>query len=255
MAAGSTAKRAQWLERRDVRPAWRGTLASRQREPVWNRLHTPQASSEPIASIQVAAFRKTFWPGPLYFDADKTFYKALHGGELRRGTLLVFANPFSAAWRNTRRASKTVKESNLVGDGLTMGGLLIVRTDGSVAFKHVEEEFGQHASCEKVRDLRCVRSLAFVLAVRAHRRSCPFACGHPSCAWRVAWQRQILRRGADSEGSRGRVDERIRWRVRRRARRVSMEAACSSARWRLGFVCHSCFRRAVTHRCLRARVD
>lgn len=101
--------------------------------------------------MQVEAFHKNFWPGPLYHDADKTFYKALGGGKVVKGNLLAFANPFSAAWKNARRATKSVKDSNLVGDGLTMGGLFIVGTDGGVVFKHVEETFGQHASCEQVR--------------------------------------------------------------------------------------------------------
>jgi hypothetical protein len=48
----------------------------------------------------------------------------VHGGSLRKGSLLALLNPFGEALKNGRRAkaSGLVKESNLNGDGLTMGG-------------------------------------------------------------------------------------------------------------------------------------
>lgn len=44
--------------------------------------------------------------------------------QIRKGSLAALLNPFGAAWANMRRAkaSGLVKESNLNGDGLTLGG-------------------------------------------------------------------------------------------------------------------------------------
>ena len=47
---------------------------------------------------QVAEFKADFWPGELFLDADKEVFKAVGGGQVRRGSLLAFMNPFSRIW-------------------------------------------------------------------------------------------------------------------------------------------------------------
>jgi hypothetical protein len=112
---------------------------------------------------QVAEFKADFWPGELYLDESKAFFKAVGGGDIRRGSLLSFLNPFSriwcaracawhafcarvcpsVAWRlltahtsrtHVKDSNRTVEKSNLIGDGLTFGGLLVVRKDGKVQY-------------------------------------------------------------------------------------------------------------------------
>lgn len=62
--------------------------------------------------------------GDLYYDESKAFYKAVHGGSVKKGSLLALLNPFGDAWGNMKRAKKAgiVKDSNINGDGLTLGG-------------------------------------------------------------------------------------------------------------------------------------
>ena len=58
----------------------------------------------------------------------------------------------SQAWKNYRRAKKTVEESNLTGEGLVAGGLLVLRRgSGGVVLSHVEKTFGDHALMPEVR--------------------------------------------------------------------------------------------------------
>lgn len=62
--------------------------------------------------------------GELYYDEGKAFYAAVHGGKVKKGSLLALLNPLGEAWKNMRRAkgSGLVEESNMNGDGLTLGG-------------------------------------------------------------------------------------------------------------------------------------
>lgn len=62
--------------------------------------------------------------GEFYFDQTCAFNKAVHGGSIRKGSLAALLNPFGEAWKNAKRAkaSGLVKDSNMNGDGLTMGG-------------------------------------------------------------------------------------------------------------------------------------
>lgn len=60
--------------------------------------------------------------GELYYDQDKAFYSAVHGGKPARASLLQLLSP--TVWRAGKRAkdSGLVKDSNYKGDGLTLGG-------------------------------------------------------------------------------------------------------------------------------------
>lgn len=102
---------------------------------------------------EVEAFTKDYWHGEIYFDESKAFYKAIHGGVLRKGSLASFLNPFSKAWRHIREANKrgNVKEHNMEGDGLTLGGLALLDCpQGTPAFTFEEQTFGDKASMEDI---------------------------------------------------------------------------------------------------------
>ena len=101
---------------------------------------------------EVEAFAPAYWGGELYFDSEKAFYAAVHGGKVRRGNVIDLLNPFSRAWKNMKRAkdSKTVSDSNLVGDGLTMGGVMVFKRGGEVAYQFAEATFGDHAPWDEL---------------------------------------------------------------------------------------------------------
>lgn len=88
----------------------------------------------------------------MYYDVEKGFYKALGGGKVRRSSLAAFLNPFSRAWKNTRRGvSRVGDDHNLKGDGLTMGGLFVIgKGNAGVEYMFIEETFGDHAPTEEV---------------------------------------------------------------------------------------------------------
>lgn len=100
---------------------------------------------------EVEAFR-AYWGGEIFFDPAKAFYSAVHGGKIRRGNVVDLLNPFSRAWKNMRRAKAggTVQDSNLVGDGLTMGGVMVFKKGGAVAYQFAEETFGDHAPFDEL---------------------------------------------------------------------------------------------------------
>ena len=98
---------------------------------------------------QVSEFKEKHWAGgEIYLDQEKALFKALGQGVVRRGSLLSFLNPFAPLWKNVA-ASKGVT-GNFVGDGLTFGGLLVVRKGGDVEYAFQETTFGDHAPQEDV---------------------------------------------------------------------------------------------------------
>ncbi|PSC72197.1 hypothetical protein C2E20_4380 [Micractinium conductrix] len=101
---------------------------------------------------EIAAYAPEYWGGDLFYDEAKAFYAAVHGGKVAKGSLVDLVNPFGRAWKNMKRAKSagTVKDSNLNGDGLTLGGLLIFKKGGAVAYSHAEKTFGDHAPLEEV---------------------------------------------------------------------------------------------------------
>ena len=106
---------------------------------------------------EVADFKESFWQdAQLFLDQEKAFYKSLGEGSVRRGSLMTFLNPFSTVWKHAK-ASSNVK-GNFVGDGLTFGGVLVVRKGGVVEYAFREDNFGDHPPAEVV--LAAARSAA-----------------------------------------------------------------------------------------------
>jgi hypothetical protein len=93
---------------------------------------------------EVAAYAPEYWGGELYYDSAKAFHAAVHDGRLAKGNVFDIMNPFGRAWKNMRRvkAAAEVKDSNLHGDGLTLGGVMILAKGGAVVYKFKESTFG-----------------------------------------------------------------------------------------------------------------
>ncbi len=86
-------------------------------------------------------------------------YKAVNGGlEVKRGSALGLLNPLGAAWSRIRAASKVVKSHNLVGEGMIMGGLLVVAPGGQPQLVHLESDLG--VTCEHSDVVRAVERAA-----------------------------------------------------------------------------------------------
>ncbi|KAI8465304.1 MAG: R53.5-related protein [Monoraphidium minutum] len=103
---------------------------------------------------EIAAFHTPeYWPGDIYFDADKAFYKAFSedGQSVRTQSALSLLNPFNAAWGRIRAANGRVAESNVAGDGTVLGGLLLLKAgEGGAAYMHAERSFGEFPPVEEV---------------------------------------------------------------------------------------------------------
>ncbi|KAJ9514469.1 hypothetical protein QJQ45_016199 [Haematococcus lacustris] len=100
---------------------------------------------------EIEAFAPAYWPGPLYHDVDKAFYKALGGGQVVKGSSLSLLNPFSSTWARIRKAQQQVSEHNLVGEGLIMGGLMVIgKGEAGVLYSHLETDLGVHADHAEV---------------------------------------------------------------------------------------------------------
>jgi hypothetical protein len=126
---------------------------------LWNERDKFEAAGVRLVCVlhewrlpEVEAFAPAYWGGKLYYDASKAFHAAVHGGRVRRGNFLDLLNPFSRAWKNMRRAkeSSTVKDHNLVGDGMTLGGVMVFKKGGQVAYSFAEATFGDHAPFEEL---------------------------------------------------------------------------------------------------------
>ena len=104
--------------------------------------------------MQVAGFNnKKFWPGPLYQDKRKQFYRTLGKGKIVKGSWLMVHNPMSKARRLLRQLAKDGKEFNLVGDARHLGGHMVVTPAGEVLWMQQEIEYGVFPSVEQVRAL------------------------------------------------------------------------------------------------------
>ena len=101
---------------------------------------------------EVEEFKRDFWPEHLYLDEDKAFFKAVGGGKLKKGSLSAFLNPFSRIWKHAGDAKKAgVKEHNLNGEGLIMGGMFVMKPGSQgVQYQFQERNFGDHAPIEDV---------------------------------------------------------------------------------------------------------
>jgi len=104
---------------------------------------TKQAADD--AALGVAAFELDFLrTGRVYLDERKAFYAFLGNRKLvtPRSFLGALVRPLGT-WRALRRIGDRLKEKkiegNMVGEGLLLGGVLVVGRDGAIAYAHPEE--------------------------------------------------------------------------------------------------------------------
>lgn len=95
---------------------------------------------------EIDDFVTKFWPVDLFFDEQKKIFTSLTDGNETKLSMLQLANPFSSAWKAARRAKATVTDSNMKGEGLIPGGLIVLKSGGGgIVMSHTETFFGDHA--------------------------------------------------------------------------------------------------------------
>ncbi|KAF5834405.1 hypothetical protein DUNSADRAFT_8960 [Dunaliella salina] len=98
---------------------------------------------------EVEAFTP-YWPGETYFDKEKDFFKFIGNGKLLTASPWSLLNPFSSTWGHIAKAKKSVKQHNLVGNGLIKGGVVIIKKGGNFTYIHIEKELGLPAPLHEV---------------------------------------------------------------------------------------------------------
>ena len=101
----------------------------------------PTKQAEDDATLGVGEFEtKYFKSGQLYMDEEREFYAYL--GNRKLNPLKALLNPFKA-YRGFKELGARLKEKevegNMVGEGLVLGGVLVVNKDGDVLFSYREE--------------------------------------------------------------------------------------------------------------------
>ena len=83
---------------------------------------------------------------PIYVDTKRESYRALG---MKRGFFATLGN--AASWRNTARALKSGFRQGLTrGDAWQLGGVLVVRPGGEIAFRYLSSAAGDHPPIEAV---------------------------------------------------------------------------------------------------------
>ncbi len=104
---------------------------------------------------EVVEFARDFWKREeqLYLDETLAFFRAVHGGALRKSSLFwTLINPIKMyrVVKNFKKIGERTPRNNLNGEGLIMGGLIVFKRGGEVVYSHREKEWGDCAPIEKV---------------------------------------------------------------------------------------------------------
>lgn len=79
---------------------------------------------EGVRSAEGSDQQPPFRGGELYLDTEKKLYKSLGNGQLRRGSLLWFLNPWSVIWKHGKWAKEEC--------GITRSNLKVCRSKTAV---------------------------------------------------------------------------------------------------------------------------
>jgi hypothetical protein len=104
-------------------------------------LPTPVEEEKKLGLVD---FQDDYFCGPLYLDPEREFYQALGNKPIfsfgSLGKALI--NPLKAR-RELKEMGERFKdkgvEGNMVGDGLTKGGIFVVAPDGEIKFTFYED--------------------------------------------------------------------------------------------------------------------
>ena len=112
---------------------------------------------------QIEQFQPRYWASDeLYLDEEMMFYKALGGGQVAKKGLFALAS--KDVRENNKRSKAYIEahglDSNLSGEGMILGGLLVLRADeGGIVMQKNESTFGDIAATEEV--IEAARAAAY----------------------------------------------------------------------------------------------
>jgi hypothetical protein len=100
------------------------------------------------------------YPFPLYRDADLKFYEALGSRKLSLETwnpIRIFKGVFWIRNASKRVADKKL-EGNLIGEGITKGGVIIFGKDGQQKYAYAEKTFEEFPSDDIIAAVQAVKA-------------------------------------------------------------------------------------------------
>lgn len=114
----------------------------------------PCATAKNDEELGVAEFQSKYFAGyPLYLDESKAFYNAL-GNRKITSDLEGSWNPLTV-WQGFKSIGERIKaknlEGNFRGEGLTLGGILVISPKDGVVYKY-EEQTGKEIPRQEIID-------------------------------------------------------------------------------------------------------
>lgn len=108
---------------------------------------TEETLSEEKKSLGTAAFASEYFTcGPCFLDEEKIFVSELGERSIDFKLGRIFRNPIGV-WRDFKALGQRLKakggiEGNMVGEGVTLGGILVVSQSGELLYRY-DEDTGQ----------------------------------------------------------------------------------------------------------------
>lgn len=114
----------------------------------------PCATAKNDEELGVAEFQSKYFAGyPLYLDEERAFYNAL-GNRKITSDLEGSWNPLTV-WQGFKSIGERIKaknlEGNFRGEGLTLGGILVISPKDGVVYKY-EEQTGKEIPRQEIID-------------------------------------------------------------------------------------------------------
>lgn len=95
--------------------------------------------------LNASQLNSEFWDGAIFLDKELAWFKYVGGGEIYKGDLARRNEPDVNAHREHAKATYG---GNLEGEGLIMGGSVVVSKEGNVSFMFLEDNFGKFADLD-----------------------------------------------------------------------------------------------------------
>ena len=122
---------------------------------ILKEAETDETLAEEEKNLGTAEFARDYFPcGPCFVDEERVFYDELGGLKLGLPLGEIFTNPLGV-WRDFKALGERLKEKkidgNMVGDGLTLGGILVIGPKNEVLYQY-KEETGKEIPTKEIAD-------------------------------------------------------------------------------------------------------
>uniref|UniRef100_A0A7S0L4Z0 Peroxiredoxin-like 2 activated in M-CSF stimulated monocytes n=1 Tax=Coccolithus braarudii TaxID=221442 RepID=A0A7S0L4Z0_9EUKA len=108
--------------------------------PIYGVLKQTADTAEEDERLGILEYASQHFCGPVLYDEEQALYKLLGVSGINVCKLLCNPCRTASIFREANRRGSSLRISgNMAGDWYTQGGILVVATDGSIVFKHLEE--------------------------------------------------------------------------------------------------------------------